>query len=135
MGIFDMMMKRDIMDAYTNLMNLEWVDYDDWTSKTKTGTAFLDASLIWRYMECVGFIVKSKLLDAEKYYGINGDTVIKVWDKFSGVIETQRRLYEMPDRFSGFEYLADEMKRIREQRGFKLGYTEAFKRAYNFPPR
>jgi hypothetical protein len=40
----------------------------------------------------------------------------------------------LPDRFISFEYLADEMKRIREQRGFKLEYTEAYRKAYSYPP-
>jgi hypothetical protein len=88
MGIFDMMMNKEMMDSYTNLMNMEWVDYEDWSKKTKSGLVSSDISLVWRYLECIGFIVKSKLLDAEKFYGINGDTVIKVWDKFSGIIET-----------------------------------------------
>jgi len=42
--------------------------------------------------------------------------VIEFWEKFSPIIVEWRRRYNAPQIYVGYEFLVDEMRRIRESR-------------------
>ena len=51
-----------------------------------------------------------------------------MWSKFGSVIKKQREIYNVPDRFTGFEYLAKEMIKMKEKRGYKVTVPESYDR-------
>ena len=40
----------------------------------------------------------------------------------------QRQIYNVPDRFTGFEYLAEEMKKMKEKRGYTVTVPKSYDR-------
>jgi hypothetical protein len=49
-----------------------------------------------------------------------------MWMKWEPIIHQLRIQYKQPETYSNFEYLADEMKRIRQKRGITEKLPDTF---------
>ena len=98
----------------------EWEDYEDFKRKyhsTINPDHWVKRFKMWNFMDGIGYLLKQNLIDMESaYHLMQGTYVIMSWFKWGPVIEKQRE--EMgPDYMIWFEYLADEMSKMRERRG------------------
>ena len=77
----------------------------------------------------MGILLKNKLIDSNMVFDTLGHGgVILMWTKFESIIRAQREHFKIPHRFNGFEYLAEEMKRIGAARDLQTVVTEEFDR-------
>lgn len=68
-------------------------------------------------MDGIGYLLKQNLIDLESaYHLMQGTYVITSWLQWGPIIEKQREQMG-PDYMIWFEYLADEMSKMRESRG------------------
>jgi hypothetical protein len=115
-NIMNVLTSKEGVKSWIELLNMEWTDYDDF--ERKYGTDFNVESSVARYhvffsYETIGNMVRSSLADAHTVFLANGWVCIFMWDKFRQVIEENRRRYSGKDAWTGFEYLAGEMAKIK----------------------
>src|SRR5512137_1487660 len=80
---------------YTELMNMEWKDYDDFERKYGSDYNLDNAAKrfsVWQTYNTLGMLVREKLVEPELLYPILGG-VLNCWTKFKDVIKEQRKRY------------------------------------------
>ena len=80
------------------------------------------------FFDGLGVIVKKQVIDLDTVYDIFSNRIISIWLKYETVVKGWRKTVEFgPGAIycENFEYLANEMIRIRKQRGtpFPLRYV------------
>ncbi len=111
------------------LMNMSWSSYDDF--EKKYGSDFnLDnyakrTAMNYTY-NSLGYLLREKLVDAEVLYGFLGVAPCFIWHKFGGVLKEQRRRYMGVDHYEDFEFLANEMMRIKHQKDPSYSVPDTF---------
>jgi len=119
---------REGLEALFTLMNLEWEDVDDYmeiyagiTGKTEIPTMFESQS---SYMDGLGYIVKNGIVDVDTVYHIAGRRILFFCFKLETIIKAFRdQSWGTPDYAENFEYLANEMIKIRKEKGLPVSYT------------
>ena len=112
---------------YTELMNMEWKDYDDFERKYGSDYNLDNAAkrfCVWGTYNTLGMLVREKLVEPELLYPILSG-VLNHWTKFKDVIKEQRKVYSSKDSFSDFEFLYNEIHRVALSRdpSFKIPET------------
>ena len=75
----------------------------------------------FNYYDGLGLLLKKKSVDRDTVYQTLGRRIIIFWFKFETVIKYQRLLDDPgPDFLNNFEYLAEEMIKVRVKEGFPL---------------
>lgn len=121
-------MKRD-----TDLRRWEWEDYEDFSDKylenenSEVGATWL-SFMMWA--DGFGYLLKENLVDAEMVYqlGQGGIGPIRQWTRFEPIIKEMRERGNNPALFKWFEYLVEEMKRMREQRELSSKWSPTLNR-------
>ena len=129
MQIYQRMNTPELWSDYAEILSYEWDSYEDFELKYGSGDhpdLFGKRASIWRIFDGVGLLVKEGLLDVVKVYELMDASVIWQWMKWGPIIKEQRIRYGFPDLNIWFEYLADEMYRIRRQRGVTAEPSETF---------
>ena len=111
------------------LLYMEWKDYDDFERKYGTDIGFDNASKrmnLWYTYNVLGRILESGLADKETLYNVMSVGAVWLWVKFKPIIEEHRRRYSGKDAYSGFEYLANEMLKMKRQRDPSFQIPETF---------
>ncbi|UCD45778.1 MAG: hypothetical protein JSV27_04645 [Candidatus Bathyarchaeota archaeon] len=68
------------------------------------------------------------LIDPHLVFQLLGPLVVMQWEKWGGIIKAIRENENIPENFSGFEYLADEMTKIRRERDYpEIAYGKPHK--------
>ncbi len=67
-------------------------------------------------LDGVGLLLRDGLLDVDRVYDLMDSTVIPQWEKYGHIVK-QHRNEGWPDAEEGFEYLYDEIMKVRKQRG------------------
>lgn len=120
---------KEGLDAMFLLYSLEWDDFDDYLEKyaatsgkhNEISAAFESQS---SYMDGLGLMVKENMIDAETVYHVAGRRVLMLWFKLETVIKGFRHpQWGALDYCEHFEYLANEMIRIRQEKGLPIAYT------------
>ena len=118
------------IERFFHLTNLVWDDFDDYVEKYSAmnnpkHAAVMESQI--SFFEGLGVIVKKQVIDLDTVYDIFSNRIISLWLKYETVIKNLRSAVGFgpgPDYCENFEYLANEMIRIRKQRGttFPLRY-------------
>ena len=112
------------------LLNMKWSDYDDFEKKYGSDNnldSFAKRQAVILQFDILGNLLRSGLADKETLYNCIQITAPWTWAKFKSVLMENRRLYSGKDMFTGFEYLAGEMMRMKLERdpSYKIPYTFA----------
>lgn len=110
--------------TYGELMNMEWKDYDDFEKKYGSDNNldnYAKRMSVWNLYNTLGMLLREKLIEPELLYSINNVSICLMWNIFKDVIAENRRRYGGRDNFSDFEFLNDEILRV------KLGRDPSFK--------
>ncbi len=116
---------RDGLEAFFNLYNRKWKDFDDHQQKygpmTHPDQAAIMESQI-SYMDGLGILVQEGMVDIDLVYKIAGRRIIQLWHQLETVIKGLREMAPGPgpDYSEYFEYLANEMIKIRRGKGLPL---------------
>jgi hypothetical protein len=131
MQVYQRMSTPEYVSDWAEILNYEWDSYEDFENKYGSAAhpkKFGKRASIWRSFDGVGLLVKEGLLDVEIVYELLDTGVIYQWMKWETIIKEQRIRYGFPNQSIWFEYLADEMYRIRHQRGVTDEPSETFAR-------
>ena len=106
---------EDFLNKYTELMYMNWRDYDDFEKKYGSDTKpdnFVKRMIIWNILDSLGTLLKRGMADEDVLFSsqIVG-TSLFLWHKFRDVFEMNRRLYSGANAWLGLEYLANEVDR------------------------
>jgi hypothetical protein len=112
------------------LINMEWEDYDDFERKygsdNNPENFAKRFSLLYR-LNSIGILVKDGFFDVDTVYDLLGEvSSIWLWKKFEPIIKETRIRYNVPTALSDFEFLYNELIKVREQKGFSVPVTETF---------
>jgi hypothetical protein len=103
------------------LLSIEFRDYDDFYEMTtdyesETGAKF---SAYTTWLNGFGHMLKEGLIDREMISNFGqGIQYIRAWDSWRPYILEYRERRNLPLYMSGLEYLAEEMKAFRVERGW-----------------
>jgi hypothetical protein len=124
----------NIISDYVPIMDMEWEDYDDFERKYGSDNNpdnYIKRERIKNFFCSIGFLVRNRLVEAEKVYEVIGQGSIEFWIKFKDVYLKQRDIYNVPDYALDSEYLCTEMEKIRRSLGYPT-YTSTMPLRY-FP--
>jgi len=111
---------EDLQQAATEVMNLEFKDYNDFSKKYgkqwETPTHIAVFKVGW-FFNGIGVLLHSKLADIGLIDRLFGYMVIWLWEKMKPIVEGAREQFNQPKSLEWFEYLYNEMKK-REQSSF-----------------
>ena len=113
---------------YTELMNMEWKDYDEFERKYGSDNNLDNAAkrfCVWYTYNTLGMLVREKLVEPELLYPILSG-LINHWTKFKDVIKEQRKRYGNMDDLSDFEFLYNEIHRVTLSRDPSFKIPETF---------
>ena len=121
---------EDAMGRWIKLMNLEWVNYDEYEKKYGTDSnPEMAATRLGTLYEWngVGYLLRKGVIDRDAAYAIcNGVSGSWLWRKFEPAIREMRVIYNMPDAFVDLEYLAVEVEKEAESRGYSSEAPDGF---------
>jgi hypothetical protein len=131
MQIYQRMSTPEYVSDWAEILNYEWDSYEDFELKYGSGDhpkAFGKRAAIWRSFDGIGLLVKKGLLDVENVYELLDSGIIAQWMKWSPIIKEQRIRFGFPNQNIWFEYLADEICKIRSERGVTAEPSETHMR-------
>jgi hypothetical protein len=122
MQLFQYHIDKDRWKDRWMLTEMQWDDYDDFTRKYDSSVNienFAQRYNQWYFWEGMGLLLSKGLVDKEMIYHLlgGGFGVLSSWDKFGPVIKEMRVQLDQSELLFWFEYLANEMMRITEERG------------------
>jgi hypothetical protein len=112
--------KPDFLKNWFEVSQLEWEDFDDFARKYSHNVNLEDGSkrfAQWFYFDGLGYLLYRGMMDADTIFDMIGNSSIGQWNKFEPIIHGFRERDGRPETWRWFEYLANEMKKVREQRG------------------
>jgi len=124
MQIYQTRNKHDNMVRWFELTSWEWEDLDDFVRKYRTDASPEIKALPYEQFatyDGLGMLVKDKMVDINTVFQLMSEPIVVVWYKFETVIKGWRQEEEVGvNYFENFEYLANEMIRMRKQKGLSL---------------
>lgn len=107
------------MQSSIELMLAEWSDYEDFLKKydSHVNPKFAAKRLsIWNLYDNIGHQYKMGLLDVETVYSVCSIHATNMWIKYEPIIEEYRKTDYGRDAYLDFEYLAQEMAKIKAKK-------------------
>ena len=101
------------------LLSMEWKDFDDFYRKydsTVNPDNFAKRMAMFSYYEMLGVQYKTGLLDVETIYSVTGVSIVNLWLRFRPIIEEYRKFDYGKDFYQNWEYLANDLARIKAER-------------------
>ena len=131
MQIYHDMNSTENLRIYSELINMEWEDWDDYVrkygSKNNPESYVLRFSM-WVRLNGVGLLVKAGHIDVGSVHDLMRQTIISQWEKWRDIIIRIREEYNMVGFCDGFEFIANEMVKEIERRGHSADVPEGFGR-------
>jgi hypothetical protein len=115
----DRMTSESTMQSYTILIGvMEWKDYDDFMKKYGYSNPEIFAKWTsWFFLaDTLGYQIRNRLVRSETVYDLGGYGLIRLWERYKEIILLRRDAAWGRDYFSGFEFVASEMLRIKNAR-------------------
>ena len=119
MQIYQNLSSETTLKNWIDILSYEFEDYEDFNKKYGSAynrESFAKRYSVWRTLDGVGLLLRDGLLDVDRVYDLMDATVIPQWEKYGHIIKEFRN-EGWPDAEEGFEYLYDEIMKVRKQRG------------------
>ena len=98
----------------------KWEDYDDYMRKYGPFQNVVEngknATVLYTF-DGTGVFVKRGLVNPDLVYDLMRESVIATWEKWLPIISEWRLRFNATQIYSDFEYLYNEMQKVREGRG------------------
>jgi hypothetical protein len=103
-----------------SLINMEWSDWDDFFKKYDSKVNeenFVKRTVFTMTAGYIGYLIKEGVIDIGSVYQLIGESVMDVWLKFKPVLYKYVEIGDWgKDSFENFEFLANEMIRMKAER-------------------
>jgi hypothetical protein len=106
-----------------DLLNMQWSDFDDYVKKYDSSVNvenYAKRQAYWQTCDLLGYLYKTGVLDIQTIYNVGGFGILLVWRKFKTIIEEYRRWEYPSDYLGNFEYLANVLSKMREDRDIEI---------------
>ena len=114
----------DMLNAHKRFMVIKVESYDSFVKEhgpvVEPSQINTDIDRIGWFFNLVGFLVKEKIVSIKLVDELLGYWVIKNWETIKPLVSGWRKQYNIPESYSWFEYIYNEMKK-RKQAGVKSG--------------
>ena len=125
MQLHEVKYDQEGLETFFKLQNREWNDFDEYMEKYgpythPEETAMYESQV--SYMEGLGILVQENMVDSDIVNKLAGRRILQTWQKFEQIIR-EVRLMEPgpgPDYCESFEFLANEIIKIRKKEGLTL---------------
>jgi len=128
MQIANQTFNRQALRDSVDLLEMQWTDLQDFYSKYDSSVDrenIVKRFAAWYHFDQVGYLFKKGLIDRELAYAIFGGYYAPWhWQKFKPIIEHQREYQNMPGLAVYFEYLANELNKMNEEKGYSTKYRD-----------
>jgi len=124
-NVYSQMFGEEGYRRFGEVMNMQWRDYDDFERKYGSDyniDAYVKRATLWTHFDEMGMIVKEGIIDIDTVYGMNSFGLALAWVKFRDVIREQRLRYNGANMYENWEWVAEELIRIKRERepGYRL---------------
>ncbi|RLI32545.1 hypothetical protein DRO66_11230 [Candidatus Bathyarchaeota archaeon] len=112
--------KPDVIKNLLEVLQLEWEDFDDFARKYSHTLNVEDSSKRFAtryYWEGFGYLLSRGMIDSDTVYEMISTVIFQHWIKYEPIIRGFRERDGAPETWRWFEYLVDEMKKVRDRRG------------------
>lgn len=123
MQLYERKTDFDSLERFFEHMGYSWNDYDDYMQKYDNNVNSESAAVrhnAWAHYDGLGMMVRRDMVDLDMIYDLFGWRSIAVWFKWETIIKELREGALGVDFMADYEYLVDEMIKIRKQRGVTL---------------
>ena len=121
MQMYNILHTRESLQNMIELANIK-VDEDEYRQKYDSYVNpehFGKRARIWYTYNSIGEMLRLKMVEPDLLHRLNVDiNVILIWKNWEHIIKLNRKRENMPDLWDGFEYLYNEMKRLRKDMGY-----------------
>jgi len=131
--LYMQLFQRDISDEFQqkvfDLYSLDFSDPEQLNERYSTDRQLRAAfHSVMFYLDGIGNLMRNGLIDFEYVSQIGaGVGPIKSWEILRPWIEYYRESRNVPDYMSGFEFYANEMIRVRKQKGYDTKWSNTQK--------
>ena len=104
---------------FLDILFMEWDDFDDFQKKFDHSINAENASkrfAQWKYWGGLGYLLSRGVIDPDTVFEMGGDISINMWGHFESIIKDFRKRDNNPGLWRWFEYLVNEMKKVRDER-------------------
>jgi hypothetical protein len=126
MQLYQSKYDREGLENVFTILNMEWDDMNDYMEKYGIAEHPDIGAMVESqsgYMEGLGILVKEGMVDIEMVYKVAGSRILLLWFKMETMLKGFRDPYwNVPDYAENFEYLANEMIKMRRQKGLPIPY-------------
>jgi hypothetical protein len=129
MQIYQDMSSPEHYISFNELLTMEWEDWDDYYRKYGSANNpenYALRSSMWYRLNGVGLLVKAGLIDVNRVFDLMSWTILWQWKKWEDHIIIIRDLYNNPFFLEGFEFIANEMVKESESRGYSVEVPENY---------
>jgi hypothetical protein len=114
MQIYDHFREPEFMKTFSDIMDWQWSDYEDFEKKYGRKTnpeAWYNFGSMAGYFEGIGILVQQGLLDPNLVNSLLKAHIIWFWDKIKPISIEMRSRYKLPEMDQWKEYLYTEIKK------------------------
>ena len=118
MRIYEHFSSKQTFSDWWIQLDSHWEDYDDFEKKYGSDNNPDFASVrftSWNYYEGIGVLLRKGMIELDLTYRLLGVYTLMHWFKWETIIKKMRRSFVGSDFLENFEYLADEMIRMRKK--------------------
>ena len=127
MQLYNTRIDKKNADRFWRIISLSWDDFDDYVEKYSVENTLEVASDLASeiaYYDGLGILLKQKMVDRNTMYELMGLRSIMLWFKFETIFKGMRAADGLmtagEDFAANFEYLVDEMIKMKQEKGVKL---------------
>jgi hypothetical protein len=129
MQIYQEMSSPEFYRIHTELLTMQWEDWDDYLRKygvVNNPEAFALRNSLHYRLNGVGLLVMADLIDVDRVYDLMRTTILWQWKKWEDIIIKIREQYNVPSYLEGFEFIVNEMVNETESRGYSAEIPEIY---------
>jgi len=126
MQLLQMVSNEEFLERATRVQNLDISTYKEFNDLRESSFEdYMKFRSYVNWMNGLGHMMREGLIDRETIASFGqGIQYIRAWQKWYPIFQRQRKEGNAPDIMSGFEYLVNEMKERRIERGLSVKYSE-----------
>jgi hypothetical protein len=117
MPIYSTYQSEDHIKAFSEVMQWEWEDYDDYMAKYGSEVnpeAYLMYRKVFGFLEGLGVLVRRGLIDPSLVDDLMSGAILSYWEKFEPIFVERRRQLNWPQVAEQIEYLYYQVRPIAE---------------------
>jgi len=118
MQIYQQLNSAESMAIWAEVRNMEVKDFKDFLKRYDSSVnpeSFGKRGHIWWSYNAIGAMVATKRIDIRLVAMLLGPMIIGQWEKWEEIIRGTREYEKSPGSCAGFEYLYEEMVKVRDQ--------------------